>query len=56
MRTYAYDAAGNRTTMTDPANGVTNYSYDSLNRLTGLTDFNSNNFGFTTMRSPGGRR
>ncbi|HVP44040.1 MAG TPA: DUF6531 domain-containing protein, partial [Terriglobales bacterium] len=44
---YAYDAAGNRTSMTDPANGVTTYSYDSLNRLTGLTDFNSNNFGFS---------
>ncbi len=44
---YAYDAAGNRTSMTDPANGVTNYSYDSLNHLTGLTDFNSNSFGFT---------
>ena len=43
---YAYDAAGNRSSMTDPANGVTNYSYDSLNRLTSLTDFNSNNFGF----------
>jgi RHS repeat-associated protein len=43
---YAYDAAGNRTTLTDPANGVTNYSYDSLNRLTGLADFNSNSFGF----------
>lgn len=44
---YAYDAAGNRTSMTDPANGVSNYSYDSLNRLTGLTDFNSNSFGFS---------
>ncbi len=42
-----YDAAGNRTSMTDPANGVTNYGYDSLNRLTSLSDFNSNSFGFS---------
>ena len=31
---YGYDAASNRTAMTDPQSGVTTYTYDSLNRLT----------------------
>ncbi len=43
---YTYDAASNRVSMTDPEGGVTSYAYDNLNRLTGLTDFNSNAFGF----------
>ena len=32
--TYAYDAAGNRTEMTDPAGNTTRYCYDAVNRLT----------------------
>ncbi len=31
---YAYDAAGNMTSMTDPMGRVTNYTYDDLNRQT----------------------
>jgi len=34
--TFAYDAAGNRTSMTDDT-GTTNYSYDSLSRMTSET-------------------
>jgi len=33
---YTYDAASNRTGFTDPENGSTAYSYDTLNRLTSL--------------------
>jgi len=43
---YAYDAASNRTSFTDPAGATSTYSYDSLNRLTGLANSNSGNFGF----------
>jgi len=43
---YGYDAASNRTSFTDPAGGTSNYTYDTLNRLTNLEDFNSANFGF----------
>ena len=31
---YAYDAAGNRTEMTDPEGNTTRYFYDAVNRLT----------------------
>jgi len=34
---YAYDAVGNRTSMTDPS-GVTSYTYDYLNRLISVTN------------------
>jgi RHS repeat-associated protein len=34
--TYAYDANGNRTSMTD-SNGATNYTYDALNRPTAIS-------------------
>src|SRR5439155_12106920 len=34
---YAYDAASNRTGLTDPENGSTTYAYDTLNRLSTLT-------------------
>ncbi|MFF0819747.1 LamG-like jellyroll fold domain-containing protein [Micromonospora haikouensis] len=34
--TYAYDAAGNRTNVTDPA-GTRSYTYDARNRLTSAT-------------------
>jgi RHS repeat-associated protein len=44
---YSYDAASNRDSMTDPEGGVTSYTYDTLNRLTGLTDFNFNSFGLS---------
>jgi RHS repeat-associated protein len=42
---YRYDAASNRTSLTDAAGFVSSYSYDSLNRLTGLTNTNSGSFG-----------
>jgi len=42
---YGYDAASNRTSMTDPQRGVTTYSYDTLNRLTNIQDPSSHNFG-----------
>ena len=47
---YTYDADSNRLTMTDPQGGVTNYAYDTLNRLSTLTPptaFSSTGFGFT---------
>ncbi|MBI4898482.1 MAG: DUF11 domain-containing protein [Actinobacteria bacterium] len=43
---YAYDAAGNRTSLTRAAQ-VTSYAYDSLNRLSGVTDASGGNFGIT---------
>jgi YD repeat-containing protein len=43
---YGYDAASNRVTLTDPQSGTTHYTYDTLNRLTGLNDFQSHNFTF----------
>lgn len=36
--TYSYDAAGNRTGVTDPLNHTTTYSFDALNRQTSATD------------------
>lgn len=44
---YGYDAASNRTSMTDPQNTSTSYAYDSLNRLGTLTYPASTNYGFT---------
>ena len=44
---YSYDAASNRLSLTNPQGGVTNYAYDSLNRLTGITDFAGRVFGFS---------
>ena len=43
---YAYDAASNRTSMTDPQSLSTAYGYDTLNRLSSLA-FNGQNPGFT---------
>ena len=43
---YGYDAASNRTSFTDPAGATSTYSYDALNRLTGLANTNSGTFGF----------
>lgn len=34
-------------TLTDPESGATHYTYDTLNRLTGLNDFQSHNFTFS---------
>lgn len=42
---YGYDAASNRTSMTDPQNLPTAYTYDVLNRLSTLA-FNGQNPGF----------
>jgi RHS repeat-associated protein len=47
---YTYDGNSNRVTMTDPQSGVTNYAYDTLNRLSTLTPptaFGSGSFGFS---------
>src|SRR5260370_25975204 len=47
---YTYDAASNRTGFTDPENGSTTYSYDTLNRLTTLAPpsaFTTGSFGFS---------
>ncbi|MCY7487505.1 RHS repeat-associated core domain-containing protein [Paenibacillus alvei] len=35
---FAYDAAGNRTAVTDPEKRTITYTYDVLNRLTSMTD------------------
>ncbi len=43
---YGYDAASNRTSMTDPQNAATSYVYDTLNRLTSLTS-PQGTFGFS---------
>ncbi len=44
---YSYNAASNRISFTNPEGGVTSYTYDSLNRLTALRDFNANAFTFS---------
>jgi RHS repeat-associated protein len=47
---YTYDAASNRTGLTDPEGGVTSYAYDTLNRLSSLAPpsaFGSGSFGFS---------
>ncbi|MGW0881758.1 polymorphic toxin-type HINT domain-containing protein [Streptomyces sp. NPDC002671] len=36
--TYAYDARGNRSTVTDPAGNVWSYTYDTRGRVTSSTD------------------
>ena len=38
VSTYTYDAAGNRASVTYPNGNVTSYSYDLLNRLTGVSN------------------
>jgi RHS repeat-associated protein len=44
---YTYDAASNRKKLTDPESGQTNYTtYDVLNRLTAMQDFQLQNYGF----------
>jgi RHS repeat-associated protein len=44
---YTYDANSNRASLINPQAGVTNYSYDTLDRLVGITDFASRTFGFS---------
>ncbi len=44
---YGYDAASNRTSMTDPDSGVTTYAYNALNLITSLTDPGRNAFSWT---------
>src|SRR5467141_3204981 len=47
---YTYDAASNRTGFTDPENGSTTYTYDTLNRLATLAPpsaFSTGSFGFS---------
>ena len=43
---YGYDAASNRTSFSNFQSQITNYNYDSLNRLTSLADPNTGTFGF----------
>src|SRR5208282_1137183 len=43
---YGYDAASNRVSFSNPQSQITNYSYDSLNRLATLTDSSTGQFGF----------
>jgi len=44
---YAYDAASNRVSMTDPQGTETTYGYDQLNRLTTLANSWAGTFGFS---------
>jgi len=44
---YGYDPDSNRTSLTDPEGGTQVYSYDVLNRVTGISGFQNNVFGFT---------
>jgi RHS repeat-associated protein len=41
---YGYDAASNRTSLTDPENGLTTYAYNALNLIASLTDPDRNSF------------
>ncbi len=44
---YTYDAASNRTGYTAPDGSTTTYQYDTVNRLTGLTNSWAGSFGLT---------
>src|SRR5207245_1958293 len=60
--TYSYDPNGNRLSMTDP-HGVTNYTYDAMNRVLVINGTNGNTVKYTydalgrrrTTTYPGGR-
>jgi len=41
---YGYDEASNRTSLTDPENGLTTYAYDALNLITSLIAPGKNRF------------
>jgi RHS repeat-associated protein len=43
---YTYDAASNRTSLTAPDGSTNTYSYDTLNRLSGLANSWAGTFGF----------
>jgi len=43
---YTYDATSNRTSLTAPDGSTNTYSYDTLNRLTGLANSWAGTFGF----------
>jgi YD repeat-containing protein len=43
---YSYDAASNRTSLTAPDGSTNSYNYDTLNRLTTLTNSLTGQFGF----------
>ena len=50
VTSYQYDARGNRTAVIDPVNGAahpTTFSYDIMNRLTGITYPDGSTVGFT---------
>jgi YD repeat-containing protein len=46
QNSYRYDAASNRTGMTAPDGSTNSYNYDTLNRLTTLTNSLTGQFGF----------
>jgi YD repeat-containing protein len=46
QNSYSYDAASNRTGMTAPDGSTNTYQYDTLNRLSGLTNSLTGQFGF----------
>ncbi len=46
VNSYAYDAASNRISLTNPQGGVTAYTYDGDNRVAAITDFAGSTFGF----------
>lgn len=52
---YAYDAASNRVSFSNPQSQITNYRYDSLNRLISLPDSNTGHSDLVTTRWGGGR-
>jgi YD repeat-containing protein len=46
QNSYSYDAASNRTSMSAPDGSTNSYNYDTLNRLTTLTNSLTGQFGF----------
>jgi RHS repeat-associated protein len=46
QNSYAYDAASNRTSLTAPDGSTNSYNYDTLNRLSSLTNSLTGQFGF----------
>jgi RHS repeat-associated protein len=46
QNSYSYDAASNRTSLTAPDGSTNTYQYDTLNRLTTLTNSLTGQFGF----------